>query len=165
MMSKKAKKKLNKGKDYLQHQDFIKAIKCFKEGLKLAPDSAELWLSLGSSFLSNNKFRGAIRCFKKVIKLTPVDYIVFKLLAESYAKIGEFDEARNFYEKFLEFNPNDKKGKEKLQKITVIQNKMKKILNPIYLKRISQNKNRKCIEKTTEIRSSDRKLYNYCRNY
>ena len=42
MMSKDAKKKLKKGKIFLQQKDLIKAIKYFEEGLKLAPDSVEL---------------------------------------------------------------------------------------------------------------------------
>ena len=137
-MRKEAKKKLKRGKNFIQQKDFIKAIKCFKEGLKLAPDSVELWFNLGSSFLSNHKFRDAIRCFQKAIKLNTVDYIVFKLLAESYIKIGKFDEARKYYEKFLEFDPDDKEGKENLQKLTVVQNIIKKNISPIYLKRISQ---------------------------
>ncbi len=138
MMSKDAKKKLKKGKIFLQQKDLIKAIKYFEEGLKLAPDSVELWFNLGSSFLSNHKFRDAIRCFHKAIKLNTVGYIVFKLLAESYIKIGKFDEARKYYEKFLEFDPDDKEGKENLQKLTVVQNIIKKNISPIYLKRINQ---------------------------
>lgn len=136
MISKKTKRKLNKGKHYLKQQDYDNAINCLKEGLRLAPDSDELWFNLGLVFLFKHKFRVAIKHFKKTIKLNPHHYIVFKKLGESYANLGEIDKAIYYYEKFIEIDPNDKEGNDKLEKLIDIQKNIRNVLNPIYFRKI-----------------------------
>ena len=82
------------------------AIQLLEEGIKVAPQRADLHASLGECYFSTVKLDRAIQEFQTSIRLEP-SARSYALLGTCYRQLGRFDEAKKSLNEGLKLNPQD----------------------------------------------------------
>ncbi|RYD21663.1 MAG: tetratricopeptide repeat protein, partial [Verrucomicrobiaceae bacterium] len=62
----------------------------FRNGLKIAPEDPDLWISLGTSLNKRDKVSDARKCWSRAGAIHPANGQSWKLLASSYIISGEY---------------------------------------------------------------------------
>lgn len=95
---------VNKGVVYRLMEDFDSAEKSFQEALLLAPQYAELYVSMGDLALHQEDYEKAIMHLEQAIELDDELPVAHSNLALAYANIGRFAEAEEELKKAEERN-------------------------------------------------------------
>jgi Tfp pilus assembly protein PilF len=83
-------RKLNsQGLDYFKQENYLEAIKLFKEAMNENPKDVEVVGNLGFAFLKNNQPKEAVNYLTKALLLDPRRTATWTPLAESYAQLGQ----------------------------------------------------------------------------
>ncbi len=101
----KATKLSDKGK-------FTKAIKAYKEALRLKGDSAAAHLGIGNTYYELNSLDAALVHLERARALNPRDPQVYVLLGAVYQSAAKRSKAIEAYEKYLELAPNGRFARE-----------------------------------------------------
>lgn len=75
--------------------------------------------TLGYTLLRDNKIEAAIEIFKLNVSEHPKSWNVYDSLGEAYMNQGEKELAIKNYQKSLKLNPNNKNGKDMLEKLGI----------------------------------------------
>ncbi len=78
-----------------------------QRALELAPDSAELWLTLGNARVRNDEFEAARRAFSRAAELRPELAVAHNNLGNVLRRQGRLEEAQAFYRKAIELEPDN----------------------------------------------------------
>ena len=113
----KKKSLFDDGVEYMKHDKYGKALKCFDKALKIDSNDVRSWVNRGLTLEKLNRHEEGLESFDKALKLDPKDITVWFIKAITLKKIGKYHEALNCFDKALELDPNleaAKKAKEEL---------------------------------------------------
>lgn len=74
--------KLHEGDFYLQRGEFKKAIKLYKNGLKLNPGNLVILYEIGLAYSRLQKQKKALKYWKRITKIAPQSYLGNKVKEE-----------------------------------------------------------------------------------
>jgi len=106
-MSKKARKWIKKGINYISKDDFDKAIEAFKYSLEIDPKDSECWYLLGACYTEKKECDKAIEALKHSLEIDPKDSECWYGLGACYSGKKEYDKAIEAFKRSLEINPKD----------------------------------------------------------
>ncbi len=89
---------------YEQKQRWKESINCYRQALKLQPDSAGTYIAVAGVLTQVGHLETAINCYRKTIEIKPDSYTAYKRLGDIYRDRKQFDEAIESYNKALELN-------------------------------------------------------------
>lgn len=86
--------------------------------INTSPQTMEyIFNDLGYRYLEDDRIEEAVEVFKLNVKLNPTAWNTYDSLGEAYAKAGNKELAIENYRKSIELNPDNKIGKEMLNKL------------------------------------------------
>jgi len=91
--------------DYQIKGNFHKAIKNYKDAIKLEPNSAEAYANMGVAYQNNGDLNSAIDSYKMAIKIKPDDSDAYSNMGVALKAKGELSAAIESYQKALDINP------------------------------------------------------------
>ena len=97
----------NLGYAYYNKKDYRKALKYYKEALKLEPNLFYAIKGIGRTYLAMNQGRLALRYLEQAVKQAPKVAETHFFLAEAYLLVGRIDQARFSYETVIDLAPMD----------------------------------------------------------
>ena len=97
----------NLGFAYYNKKDYPRALKYYKDALKLQPDFVNALRGVGRTYLAMNQGRLALRYLVQAVKKAPKVADIHFELAEAYLLVGEIDQARFSYETVIDLAPAD----------------------------------------------------------
>lgn len=84
-----------------------KAVECFNESIKLAPNHSRVYNDLGNVYISQGNFASALENYSKAFELNPENHIYAENIGRLYEAQEKWDEAITFYEKAHKINEKD----------------------------------------------------------
>jgi tetratricopeptide (TPR) repeat protein len=100
------------------------ALAAVQDGLKVNPDSVNLWLLAGGFNMTLNKTEEAIAAYQKVIELDPSVIPVYNMLGSIYSMSNRYEEAAVILKKGVETHPKNTDGYVLLSSVYYELNKM-----------------------------------------
>jgi len=98
------------GLDYMQENDFEKAIVKFRKAIEIDSKFAFAWDNLGVSYRKTNQYEAAIEAYKKSLEINPEGRMPLMNIAVTYNLKKQYDEAIKHYNKFISVYPDDAEG-------------------------------------------------------
>lgn len=95
----------NKADRYLNHQQYIQAIECYRKAIKIYPNCISTYCNMGISFDGLKQYEDAIKCYNKAISVNPDDHHAYHNKALSLAGLGYNELALEYYDKAMDLNP------------------------------------------------------------
>jgi len=77
-----------------ESNEFVKAEKIFKTGVKKYPDNANLWLNLGNTEGALKKYPDALKAFEEVRRIEPSNIQAIFFLGMTYKELGQMEKAQ-----------------------------------------------------------------------
>ena len=99
-----------KGDSLIDLKEFDKALKCYKEALKINPNSVDVLLNIGSLLLDLEEYQKAQNIFNKIISIDPENLDAFTGLGNLFFNIGKKEESIKYYDKAINIDPNYQKA-------------------------------------------------------
>ena len=93
---------IDKGETYRNNDEYLKAIECYDEALKLEPDEVMVHIAKGLLFYKLGEYKKAIECYDKASKIDSEcygNYLEYRI--EALAKLGEHREVIKLCDKIL----------------------------------------------------------------
>jgi alginate O-acetyltransferase complex protein AlgJ len=90
---------------YEQKQRWKESINCYRQALKLQPDSIGNYIAVAGVLTHAGHLETAINCYRKAIELKPNNYNAYKKMGDLYRDLEQFNATIECYEKALELNP------------------------------------------------------------
>lgn len=90
---------------YSEVGNYVKAIDCYKNGIKHFPKDAGSFNTLGYFYFTSQKYGKAIDCYKKAIQLDPQNDQNLKELSAVYYQLNQLDESKKYYNLAKKINP------------------------------------------------------------
>jgi len=91
------------GIDYYNMGDYVGAVDCFEEAIKILPNSPQLWLNKAISFYAMGNDTEGRKCIKKVMDLSPEFIDNMLNAAHLLIKKGDLSAGKGEYEKAIEY--------------------------------------------------------------
>ncbi len=105
----------NLGDCYFETQNNKKAITCFREAIKLAPNIANIWIRLADAYyFEEGEIDQVINCYLEALKIEPRDTEVNASLASIYEEKQDLEKAIHYYEKAISFGTDQMEDYENL---------------------------------------------------
>jgi len=89
------------GIDYYNMGDYVGAVDCFEEAIKILPNSPQLWLNKAISFYAMGNDTEGRKCIKKVMDLSPEFIDNMLNAAHILIKKGDLSAGKGEYEKAI----------------------------------------------------------------
>jgi tetratricopeptide (TPR) repeat protein len=133
---------INKAKEFMQQQQYEKAINEYREAVKMRPELPEPHNYIGICYFQLGEFRMARDTFKKAISLKPDFAFAYNNLGTTYYAQSHFDEAEEAFNEALKLNPKIASAYHNLGNIYLTHNEREKAIeyykkafqiNPAYL--------------------------------
>jgi tetratricopeptide (TPR) repeat protein len=102
-----ATKWFNKGTELLRQTDFVEALKCFDEAIRMNPRWAEAWLNRGFAVRGLGRFEEVLECFKKATEIDPGYAEAWLNRGFALRGLGRYDEALDCFDKAIENDPTN----------------------------------------------------------
>lgn len=90
-----------RGNEFLDHGDLRKAVDCYRDAVRLAPNSVEALTSFGFALKELGDVEEAKDVLHKAARLRPDDFDAFYLLGQIYNEQRQFDDASIHFQKAL----------------------------------------------------------------
>jgi tetratricopeptide (TPR) repeat protein len=87
--------------------DFSRAAECYRQAVKLSPDTPELWANLGLMYHQNGESSEAIKSLKEAIRLNPSLFVPHLFLGIENLKLERAEAAIPFLLKAEQIKPGD----------------------------------------------------------
>ena len=98
---------IEKGIELRQLENYVGALDCYNEALKIQPNNAGALSSKGVVFRRLGKFDESLECYNKALEIDSEDYKIWFNKGMVLSELGKFKEAISCYDKALELNPNE----------------------------------------------------------
>jgi len=98
---------IKKGYDLHRKGYLNKAMKIYKEALKINPNDERLHYYLGYIYDQQGEYSNSAREYKRAIEIKPKNYLSFNNLGLALQKNDKLDEAIETFKKAIEINPED----------------------------------------------------------
>jgi Tfp pilus assembly protein PilF len=133
---------IKKAKEFMQQQQYEKAINKYREAVKMRPELPEPHNYIGICYFQLGEFRLARETFKKAISLKPDFAYAYNNLGTAYYAQSHFDEAEEAFNEALKLNAKIASAYHNLGNIYLARNEREKAIeyykkafqiNPAYL--------------------------------
>jgi tetratricopeptide (TPR) repeat protein len=104
----------NPGRAFYLAGDYAKAIECYKNTVRLKPDSAEAHFNLGLAYDKAGDIEEAIKSYKEVIRLDPKSSVTYCNLGFIYKGLGESQKAIESFKEAIRIKPDYDKARRNL---------------------------------------------------
>jgi tetratricopeptide (TPR) repeat protein len=92
--SKNPEQLIEKGDIYREQQEYVKAIECFNEAIKIEPENIFAWTCKVRTYYDQGLSEDVIECCKEIIRINPDECgDAWKDMAESLNVLERFEEA------------------------------------------------------------------------
>ncbi|MFA6990142.1 MAG: tetratricopeptide repeat protein [Candidatus Gastranaerophilaceae bacterium] len=91
-----AEAKYNQGLDFNEKDNYVMAITCFEESVKIDPSLIDAYFNMGVLYEYTKQNNKAVAAFEQVLKNNPSDGEAAFRLASNYYKIGEYKKAMSY---------------------------------------------------------------------
>jgi tetratricopeptide (TPR) repeat protein len=105
LVQQEEKKLLEELSDYIQNNQYEKAIEICKEMIKINPKSEYAYWQWGDSLRDQNRYEEAIEKFKEVIKVDPKSFASYGAMGNCFRELGHYGEAEKHYKKAIKIDP------------------------------------------------------------
>ncbi|BBC24589.1 tetratricopeptide repeat protein [Pseudanabaena sp. ABRG5-3] len=93
------------GDEFTIEEDYDKAIECYKNAIKINPDTYEIWHELGNILLNIGCYEEAIKSYENALKINPNNYQILRDKGDAFKSLisyPEYDkESQNSYEEAI----------------------------------------------------------------
>ena len=96
-----------RGLEYLNNEDYNRAIADFTQAKLLDPDDAYAYRKRGSTYIYKGDYDNAITVYTQAIRLDPNDAEAYHWRGFAYDNKGDYDRAIADYETALQLEPNN----------------------------------------------------------
>jgi tetratricopeptide (TPR) repeat protein len=87
--------------------EYEKAVRGYRQAVRLKPDSAPLWSLLGIAYRQLHQYDQAVEALQEAIRLKPDDAGRWALLGASYVELRQHDQAVKAYQEAIRLKPDD----------------------------------------------------------
>ncbi len=98
------------GFDAANAKDWTKAIRAYREAIRLKPDFADAWRWMGSAYHDQHQYADAIAAYREAIRLKPDDVSVWHVLGIAHYSHGDTAEAIAAFHEAIRLKPDDPDG-------------------------------------------------------
>jgi tetratricopeptide (TPR) repeat protein len=105
------------GKEYLEKQNYNKAIGNFSKSIKKNPKNADVYLFRGFAYKEKGVYNKAIMDYNEAIRLNPSFVEAYNHRGGAYYYAGAYDRAIADWESALKINPNHASAKKNLEMV------------------------------------------------
>jgi tetratricopeptide (TPR) repeat protein len=95
----------NKGVDFLNEEEYRKALDIFRKVLSLNPKDAEVWSYTGEILGRLGKYKESLDSLNKSLEIRPNDIKVINNKGVTLSRLGKYQEAKDLFDKVLEYDP------------------------------------------------------------
>jgi len=107
------------GRAFYLAGDHAKAIECYKDTIRLKPNSAEAHFNLGLAYDKAGYMKEAIKLYKEVIRLDPKSSVTYCNLGFIYKNSGDSQKAIEFFKEAIRIKPDYDKARGNLGMVYV----------------------------------------------
>ena len=151
----KANLHFERGNNYLQIEDYKKAIKEFKSAIKIDPNFIFAIDHLAIAYRKQKNYTRAIKYYKKSLEIFPEGNLALLNIAVCYTNIKDDTNAIDTYQKLKFLYPNDPEGYFGLAKLLSIQEDFENALDNLFVA------HRMYIEPNSEYKKDSQKLLDF----
>ena len=130
--NKKASDFYQKGKGFMEKEDYSKAISWFKKALKEDPNFILALDDIAASYRRKEDFSTALNYYERSLALFPEGDFSLTNVAVIYSLIGKYDKSITCYSKLMQYYPDSAEGYFGLARIYVMQDEPEKALRYIF---------------------------------
>ena len=87
-------------------RDYDDALQCFKQGLRLQPQSHSLWNKLGATAANGNRSKDAIHAYNQALQLKPTYVRSWANAGIAHVNLGDHGAAISYFLRALALNPS-----------------------------------------------------------
>lgn len=100
----------NLGMIYYDHKEYVKALQCYQNAIKLNPKHSLAYNNLGNTYYGLNEYEKALQYYQKAIEINPNFADSYYNVGNLYNGLKEYIKALQYYRKATELNPNSPKA-------------------------------------------------------
>jgi FkbM family methyltransferase len=97
----------NLGNAYKMKGNHLKAVRCYREAIRLKPDYAEAYNNLGATLKSKGKHKEALEAYHRAIRFNPGYAAAYCNLGNLYRELGDPGKASESYQKSIDLQPDN----------------------------------------------------------
>jgi len=128
----KASSLYKKGKDYMEKENYNKAIGYFKKALKADPNFILALDDIAACYRRKEDFATALQYYDKSLALFPEGDFSLTNIAVIYSLIGKYDKSIFYYAKMMQYYPESAEGYFGMARIYVMKDEPEKALRYIF---------------------------------
>jgi tetratricopeptide (TPR) repeat protein len=95
----------NLSDSFMRSGRYQKAIECYQDRIKIAPNDFDSYISLADLYLTIAEYNKAIKYFEQALAINPNFIKLYIEIGQIYEKIGKPDQAIESYQKAIFYNP------------------------------------------------------------
>ena len=109
-------------KAFKAHQKYQEAEKLLREGMKISPNAAPIYLVLSDVYMVTRRSFCAVKLLTNAIKRMPTDVHLKEKLASVYARRKQYAESTALYEEIVAARPRERKFLRALNDVRRLRN-------------------------------------------